>query len=166
METPKNKGKGRPTVMTNAMKDKVIKLISSSTKTIREISKSLKINPDTIYSALGNDSNFSERYARAKEQQATIFADNLIDVARRKSKDSVDAYDKRIEIDTIKWALSKTLPKKYGNHNQVVLQGQDPEEIAAPIMIKAETNATINIQKVPTEMLENLLQYQKPEEDE
>lgn len=152
------KKNGRPTKMTDVVKRKALHLISTTTKSVKQICKVIKVNQDTFFDCLCKDAKFSEQYTRAKELQAEVFAYELIDIARKKSVDTVAAMDKRIEIDTIKWAMSKTLPKKYGNAQQVTLRGQDPTEPASPIIIKSTND--IDISKVPTEVLEAFLASQ------
>lgn len=160
MEAQKKK-RGRPIKMTEAVKKKAIHLIATSTKTIKEVCKVLKIAESTFNLTLSTDVEFSVQYGRAKEQQADLLFEDIINIARRKSKDSVAATDKRTEIDAMKWIIAKRMPKKYGDRTQVQLQGQDPTEPPAPIIIQSTSD--INLNSVPTEVLEALLASQQNE---
>jgi hypothetical protein len=60
---------------------------------------------------LGENAHFRERYARARECQAEVFADSITLIADGEG----DPNDKRVRIDARKWIASKLLPKKYGD---------------------------------------------------
>ena len=91
---------------------------------------------------------FAQQYARARELGYQVMADELIDEARNprrgmkkvtkpdgveiEEKDAVDRS--RLHVDTLKWLLSKALPKIYGQapaeteQNNIVIEGGLPEE--------------------------------------
>ena len=80
----------------------------------------------TIMQWLSEDSEISERYARAKEAQADFMADELMEIADSDvemvvdqngiaRRDSVDVNHKRLRVDTRKWVAAKLKPKKYGD---------------------------------------------------
>ena len=77
---------------------------------------------------LSEDKDFSDNYVRAKELQADIFADEIIEIADESSGDLdyIDDFGNRVEnkeftnrskirIDARKWAAGKQRPKKYGD---------------------------------------------------
>lgn len=76
------------------------------------------------------------QYARAREIGYRARADSLLDVA---SDPNIPAADKRIITDTMKWELSKMLPKVYGdkldlNHSGQIrtgAQGMSDDELLA-----------------------------------
>lgn len=53
-------------------------------------------------------------------------ADDIIDISR---DESLDPGDKRIQVDTLKWILSKLIPKTYGDKLDVTSDGA---ALAAP----------------------------------
>ena len=55
---------------------------------------------------------FQQQYTRARQMQADIKFDDLKDLAKTANPDNVQCV--KLQIDTAKWELSKTLPKKYG----------------------------------------------------
>lgn len=61
-----------------------------------------------------NRENFSVQYARAEESRADHYFEHIVTRAQN-IKDKDDAQVARVEIDAIKWACSKLLPKKYGD---------------------------------------------------
>ena len=82
---------------------------------------------------------FWVQYARAREIQAELLADELMDIAddstndymeqEREDGSKVDRLNaeniqrSRLRIDTRKWVASKLLPKKYGDKTEVVQTG-------------------------------------------
>ena len=86
-------------------------------------------NACTVFRWLESDKDFREQYARAKEMQIELLADEIIqiaDKARRgkrvkdtpRGKEVVigDMVERsRLQVDARKWVASKLLPKKYGD---------------------------------------------------
>ena len=66
------------------------------------------------------DSAFGQRYRRARELGYAKLADDLIELA---DNADIPADQKRIMVDTRKWALSKALPKIYGDRIEVENKG-------------------------------------------
>lgn len=61
---------------------------------------------------LAEDEVFAAQYARAREEQADHYADEIVDIADRPD---LKAEDKRVRVDARKWVASKLKPKKYGD---------------------------------------------------
>lgn len=55
---------------------------------------------------------FATQYAKAREQQADGYFDELMDLQKQANADNANAI--RVRADIIKWACSKLKPKKYG----------------------------------------------------
>jgi hypothetical protein len=80
----------------------------------------------TVFKWLGEQKEFSEQYARAREAQMEVMAQEIVDIADDNSEDSQfdDNGNTRINsefvqrsklrVDTRKWLMSKLAPKKYG----------------------------------------------------
>lgn len=94
------------------------------------------------------DKTFSIQYARAKQAQADIFVDEIIEIADDDSGDldRVDDYGNRIEnkeftnrskirIDARKWAASKLAPKKYGEKLDVDVHGSVSHSIERHVVV-------------------------------
>ena len=69
-------------------------------------------HPTEVLRLRDSDHDFALHYARAREDGYIERADSLLSVARDAS---IPAADKRIITDTMKWELSKMLPKMYGD---------------------------------------------------
>ena len=96
-------------------------------------------SPSTIFRWLEENEPFRQRYARARELQATILADEIITIA-----DSCeDANKARIQVDARKWHASKTALKVWGDLQRV------------------EVNTTINVATAHADALMRLASQAK-----
>ena len=96
-------------------------------KSLRSIFKSEDM-PDlsTFFDWINKNEDFSNRYARAMELRAQMMFEDILDESEKKpdlmeSKfgvcvDPASVQNRRLLIDTKKWAASKMLPKKYGDN--------------------------------------------------
>ena len=69
----------------------------------------------TVCLWLSKDPEFSEQYARAREEQADTFVGQIIDIADNVPPDSAEVAKAKLQIDTRKWIAAKLAPKKYGD---------------------------------------------------
>jgi hypothetical protein len=93
---------------------------------------------------------FLDQYARAKEESADAFVEDMLDIADDGSNDWMEQKDKdgeaigwrengeaiqrsRLRVDTRKWIASKLKPKKYGEKIETTHQGPG----GGPIMISS-----------------------------
>ena len=65
----------------------------------------------TVYAWLGQYQEFSDMYARAREVQADVLADEILEIA----DSDLDPNRARVMIDARKWLAGKLRPKKYGD---------------------------------------------------
>jgi hypothetical protein len=66
----------------------------------------------TVYLWFAAHPEFSDNYARAREEQADFYADAIVDIA---DNPELDPNDKRVRIDARKWVASKLKSKQYGD---------------------------------------------------
>jgi hypothetical protein len=59
--------------------------------------------------------DFRIKYARARETQAEVLADELMEIADEDKIDALKLQHDKMKIETRQWIASKLLPKKYGN---------------------------------------------------
>jgi AcrR family transcriptional regulator len=128
---------GRPSKYTPALGDKICSQIIDGVG-LREICAEVGISIPTIFYWIQHNERFSKHYARARQIQAEILADELKTIADEKpvcliptkSGGSFEATDKsgiernRLRVDTRKWIASKLLPKKYGDKLEVEHSGE------------------------------------------
>ncbi len=140
----KNKG-GRPTMYTPELADKICEAIANSNRGLVSICKQDGFpSRITVHEWINTIPEFSNKYARAKEDQAEFLAEEMLEIADDSSKDTTTnergkpIEDKewtnrsRLRVDTRKWIASKLKPKKYGDKLDVTTDG---EKIATPIII-------------------------------
>lgn len=127
---------GRPPKYSGKIADKICTLIVEG-QTLREICGGEEFpNVSTVFRWLADDRyrDFRDQYARAKEVQAELMADEILRIAddgtndyvQRQSGNSVrfafrgeHVQRSKLRIDARKWLLSKMLPKKYGHKIEI-----------------------------------------------
>lgn len=89
----------------------------------------------TVYKWLAEGGAFSERYARAREEQADGFADEIIDIADSVAPETGEVAKAKLQIDARKWLAARLAPKKYG----------DRVDVSAGVAVKVETRGLADI---------------------
>jgi hypothetical protein len=72
-------------------------------------------NKTTVLRWLQKDEEFARKYALARDLQADMLADEVIDIADQ----AEDANIGRLKIDARKWTAAKFAPKKYGDKTEL-----------------------------------------------
>ncbi len=95
--------------------------------------KIVGVPQSTFNDWLNNDAKLAADYARAREDLLEMMASDMLDIADRPVKstdsgatDSGAVADKKVQIDTRKWLLSKLAPKKYGDKLEVSGDAANP----------------------------------------
>lgn len=127
---------GRPSIYSEALAERICDLVATQSKGIRRICDENDDlpDPDTIYRWLRSRPTFYELYTRAKEAQLQRVEDEMIEIADDGSNDWMETkhgkmLDKEavqrshIRIETRKWLMSKLMPKKYGDRQQLEVSG-------------------------------------------
>lgn len=135
----KDKAKvGRPTTFSQATADLICERLAKP-ESLRSICED-EIMPGktTVLRWLRERDEFRAQYARAREDQADAFADDILDISddgRRdyaKDKDGNDVVDHdhinraKLRVETRKWLMAKMAPKKYGDRLQLANDPDDP----------------------------------------
>ena len=66
---------------------------------------------------------FSEQYARAKDESAHAHSERILEVVDRVLSEDVNPNAARVAIDAVKWTASRLLPKRYGDRLDANLTG-------------------------------------------
>lgn len=74
----------------------------------------------TVFRWLTIHPEFSDQYARAREEQAEALADEITDIADTEE----DVQRAKVRIDARKWVAGKLRPKKYGDKTQLEHSGE------------------------------------------
>jgi hypothetical protein len=88
--------------------------------------RSICLQPDmpgksTVFRWLANNKDFRDQYARARESQADVIADEILNIA----DEAQDAAKARVQIDARKWLAGKLRPKVYGDKVSQEITGAD-----------------------------------------
>ena len=90
----------------------------------------------TVHKWLNEHPEFSDQYARAREQMLDSMAEEILEISDDSDEDTVIGEGgnikpntewinrARLRVDSRKWLLSKLLPKKYGD-KQILDIGED-----------------------------------------
>ncbi|MBH1476980.1 terminase small subunit protein [Stenotrophomonas maltophilia] len=120
----------RPSKFTQQMADAICELLMDG-KSLRSICSTAKMpNRSTVFRWLAENEAFRDQYARTREEQADVLADEIIAIAdtpvigekvKRDAKGKVierrtgDMVERsKLQIDVRKWYAGKLKPKKYG----------------------------------------------------
>lgn len=116
---------GAPTKYTQEMADRICKLISTNPDGLPTI---IRNNPDLpdrqcIYNWLQEHRDFFDNYMRAKEQQAHLLADEVLEVAKDvptyEDKEGNDRIDNgilgraKLQMDALRWSAGVLAPRYY-----------------------------------------------------
>ncbi|QIU92140.1 helix-turn-helix domain-containing protein [Yokenella regensburgei] len=109
---------GRPSEFNQETADKICELISQG-QSVRQICKGSDMPAQsTVYKWLNDFESFSEQYARARESQAEMYAEEIISIADSSTEEAGAVAKARLQVDARKWYASKVAPKKYGDRIQ------------------------------------------------
>lgn len=118
---------GRPTSYTQELADKICEQLAQGLS-MRTISKDDTMPAmSTMFEWLRIHKEFTEQYARAKQESADAMAEDILDIADDGSNDYMETdggkeqYNgesvqrSRLRVDTRKWLMAKMKPKVYGD---------------------------------------------------
>ena len=109
---------GRPTIFSDKIADEICGRLANG-ESLRSI-----CSPDrddfmpaigTVLRWVGENDEFRDHYARAREIQAETLADAIVSIADDVTPDPSAVAKARLQVDSRKWVASKLLPKKYGD---------------------------------------------------
>lgn len=160
------KNKGRPSSYTSVVGDDICKRIAEGESLRAICSEEGMPDQTTVYRWIKDNEAFRQQYARAREDQAEHYLDDIIQIADDCTDDVIfltvddDSGEggravikhsaiarARVQIDTRKWAMSKLAPKKYGDKVLNEHSGLD----GAPIQ-----TAAIDLSKYTSDELKTL----------
>lgn len=131
---------GRPSTYTEEITDLICERIANGESLRAICSEEGMPAQSSVFKWLSAHTEFSEKYTRAREAQADVLFDEILQIAdtpiigeKRKVKDdggieisSGDMIEhRRLQVDARKWMASKLLPKKYGDKITNEVTGAD-----------------------------------------
>src|SRR5947209_4337635 len=117
----------RPVEYDEAVGDDICELLLEG-KSLRQICRDDAMpSASTIFKWLANNESFAKQYAHAREAQADVMADEIVDIAdglKTEVGKEADVQRDRLAVDARKWVASKLKPKKYGDKLDVTSAGE------------------------------------------
>ena len=125
----------RKTIKSAALCERILDAIAEG-KSLRESCDKENLAPGNWINWINSDKQLLEQYTHAREVRAELLFDEMLDIADETSSDTIiddNGNEKansewiarsRLRVDTRKWALSKMLPKKYGDKLEVDNKGE------------------------------------------
>lgn len=155
MSDEAHSGPGRPSVYSDGVAAIILERIADG-ESLRTICADDDMPArSTVFRWLARNNEFSDQYARAREEQADAIFDEILDIAddarndwmERRGEDDAGwvangehIQRSRVRIDARKWMAGKLRPKKYSDKVDVTVAG-DPErpvinriELVAPAL--------------------------------
>jgi len=160
---------GRPSLYSEAVVSEICRRLHESDgdalpESLRAICRDPKMpNASTVADWLNSNPDFSKRYARARELRKDALVDRIIYLSEKAKSQAygepgtgeagakVAAY--KLEIDTIKWILSKEYSRDYGDKIAQEISGPDGGPLQSVLSITQEMEDRIKqLGKVRAEM--------------
>lgn len=131
---------GRPTDYTQELADKICELLADGQSMRTVCAQEGMPAMSTVFKWLRENKEFSEQYAKAKEESSDAMAEDLLHIADTpvmgeiktiKPDGTVEIKQdemlghRRLQVDTRKWLMSKMKPKKYGDKLDMTTNGKD-----------------------------------------
>ena len=155
---------GRPTLRTNELEDDILSRIACGESLRGICAEEAMPNISTVIRWLAADEDFAHRYTRAREMQAEILADEMLDIADDDKSDRIDVKDKdgniikteqnnvavarsKLKLEQRRWWAEKLRPKVYGN--KVAVGGSED-------MPAIKTSAQLDVSNLSLDELEVL----------
>ena len=116
---------GRPTLKTDDVCERIFRELAEG-YSLRTICAADDMpSAESVRRWLRDDKVFRGQYARAREEQADFYADEIVRIA----DEETDYRKARVRIDARKWVASKLKPKAYGERVLQELTGPDGESL-------------------------------------
>lgn len=125
--TSKAKRAGRPSGFTAELGEKICDLLSDG-RSVLAISKMDGMPPESTIRGWARKAETSSQafvasYARAREMGADHEFDRIEEIEKDLIAKEIDPHVARVLIDSIKWRLSKKLPRVYGDRSHIEHSG-------------------------------------------
>lgn len=98
-------------------------------KSLACICRENNITESSVYAMLNKLPQFAEQYTHARERQADLFADEIIEIADNCFATQDDVAKAKLQLDARKWVCSKLHPKKYSERIEADVKTSEPISI-------------------------------------
>ncbi len=130
---------GRPTTFTQELADKICEELALG-KSMRTVCAEEDMPVmSTVFKWLRENKEFSEQYARAKQESSDAMAEEILDISDNGVNDWMEReygettawvtngealQRSKLRVDTRKWLMAKMKPKKYGEKLDMTSDGK------------------------------------------
>lgn len=149
---PDRKPRSRQAAFNPEQAARVISTIAVTPKGLRSICNAEEMpSVAAVMAWLNEVPAFAEQYARAKQEQAELMAEDMLEIAddgrndtftTAEGKEIVDSdviQRSKLRVDTRKWLMSKLLPKKYGDSMDVTSKGESIGQVPQVTLVMPTT---------------------------
>lgn len=121
---PKRKAAvGRPSVFSTELAAAICERMAEG-ESLRAICRDRTMpHRNTVLNWLADKSDFLGQYARAREAQADVLAEQILEIIDRATVKTVNVA--RLKFEGRRWLASKIAPKKYGTKVEAEISGKD-----------------------------------------
>lgn len=144
--TKKREGQkaGRPSDYTEELADEICNLLIEGQSMVKICEREGMPSRATVLRWMAKDADFATKCARARELQADLMDDKILDTADASTSETAAAD--RVKISAYQWRASKLAPKKYGdrldlNHSGSIGQLSDDAIDARLAVLLGKTGA-------------------------
>lgn len=146
VSAPKHPG-GRPTKYDINLANKICTRIAQGEPLVRICKDEDMPHVSSVYLWLSRFNEFSDMYAKAREDQADTLADEIQAIADQMPMEKTDkegntSFDSayiqwmRLRVDARKWVAAKLKPRKYGDRVELAGDKDNPIRIEAQVQAK------------------------------
>lgn len=89
----------------------------------------------TVHRWLSQDDDFASKYARARELQADVMDDRVLEVTNKTEAGELASDVARVVLSGLQWRASKLKPKKYGDSQTLRHADADGNKIQAIVNV-------------------------------
>lgn len=132
----------------------------SAGNTLTATSKKLAFSPGGFFNwLLMQPIGVYETYARARQCQAEVWADEICEIA---ANPEIEWGRARLLVDTKKWLLAKNHAKRFGDRSELTVKGDNTAPLVVswgkppPKSLPNDTNGQISIEAEKVETIENV----------
>ena len=127
--------------------EKICDKIATSAVGLHQACKENDLHPSNFYRWIAENEKLRDKYTQARDVQADLLADQIIQLADDKSHDTqagefgevgnaAAIQRSRLQVEARKWIAAKLKPKKYGDKvevDQTISVNKLPDWLTAPI---------------------------------
>jgi hypothetical protein len=121
---------GRPSLYTEPLAERICEELMAG-NSLRKICEADDM-PDrvTVIRWMGKDEAFATKCARARDEQADLMDDRILDVVNKCEDGKLDPHVAKVVMSGLQWRAMKLKPKKYGDKVSAELTGPNGDPLA------------------------------------